>query len=107
MLVGCWNVFHFMPLISEHIRETTRIILVYFINPLLFWGVHTFLKLVIGQHSYFNVVLKVPDEVGGFLQPQRIQLSVGINHRMVCIQYASYFVYAVYISYTPVRIQFI
>jgi hypothetical protein len=67
MLVGCWNVFYFMPLISEHFRETTRIILMYFVNPLLFWGVHKSLKLVIGQHSYFNVVLKVPDEVGGLL----------------------------------------
>ena len=47
-----------MPLISEHIRETSRNVLVYFVNPLLFWGVHTFMKLVIGQYSYFNVILK-------------------------------------------------
>lgn len=68
-----------MPLISEHIRETTRIVLVYFVNPLLFLDVHTFMKLVIGHYSYFNVILKVSDEVEGLLQPQRIQLSVGIN----------------------------
>jgi len=78
-----------MPFISEHIRETTLIVLVYFVNPLLFWDVHTFMKLVIGQYSYFNVILKVSDEVGSLLQPQRIQLSVGITHCMICIQYAN------------------
>lgn len=87
--MGRWNVFHFMPFISEHIRETTLIVLVYFVNPLLFWDVHTFMKLVIGQYSYFNVILKVSDEVGSLLQPQRIQLSVGITHCMICIQYAN------------------
>lgn len=55
----------------------------------MFWDVHTFKKLVIGQYSYFNVILKVSDEVGGLPQPQRIQLSVGINHCMICIQYAN------------------
>jgi len=88
-LVGRWNVFHFMPFISERIRETTLIVLVYFVNPLLFWDVHAFMKLVIGQCSYFNVILKVSDQVGGLLQPQRIQLAVGINHCMICIQYAN------------------
>jgi hypothetical protein len=30
----------------------------YFVYPLLFWDVHAFMKLVIGQYSNFNFILK-------------------------------------------------